>query len=190
MPRKSVADTAVDQQTNNVVTENMNEENVKKEEIVQKVEVVKEEPLLNTDEIEVMSMVDNVTYKDSRTGDFYQWDKAGHKEYMSMETINNLWRNHKRYFRSMWLRPMDNRVIKKFGLSNMYDKYNYLMDGKNYVRENAKEIVEGISNLPNDVKRTVCDKVKSLIVNGDVTDVAVIRAIEKQFNIDLISYLD
>jgi len=107
-----------------------------------------------------------------------------------VETINNLWRNHKRYFRSMWLRPMDNRVIKKFGLSNMYDKYNYLMDGKNYVRENAKEIVEGISNLPNDVKRTVCDKVKSLIVNGDVTDVAVIRAIEKQFNIDLISYLD
>ena len=190
MARKSAAEMNVDQHINDVVTENMNENVVAEAKIEKKKEVIKELPLDNFEEIHVISMVDNVTYKDKHTGDYYEWAKAGHVEYMTVETLNNMWRNYKRYFRSMWLKPLDNRIVKRFGLTSLYEKFDFLMDSKNYTRANIKNITDGLNNLPNDMKRTICDKVKSFIENGDVTDVAVIRAIERYYNIDLISYLD
>lgn len=147
-------------------------------------------PLCDSDEIEVISMIGNVSYFDKATGDFYEWEEAGHTEYMTVAALNNMWRNHKSYFRCMWLKPNDERIVNRFGLSNTYKKYEYLMDASNYVRANTNEIIDGISNLPNDMKRTICNKMKVFIANGEVTDIAVIRAIERKLGIDLISLLD
>lgn len=193
MPRKSVsaqneqtAQTAADQSEMTPAVE----KDVVQEAVQAKAPVKAEAPLSDTDEIEVVSMIGNVSYLDKATGDFYEWEDAGHTEYMTVATLNNMWRNHKSYFRCMWLRPNDERVIKRFGLANTYKKYEYLMDASNYVRENSSAIVEEISHLPNDMKRTVCNKVKTFVVDGDVTDVAVIRAIERKLNIDLVSLLN
>ena len=84
---------------------------------------VKAEPLNDSDEIEVVSLIDNVSYKDSKTLDMYDWDVAGHVEYMSFETLKNMWRSHKGYFKNMWLKPKDDRVINKFGLTKTFEKY-------------------------------------------------------------------
>lgn len=176
-----------EQLVDNVTEENMNVVNVN---MMVEEEVKTEEPLTNDTEIAVISLVDNVSYKDNRTGDYYQWDKADHVEYMTVETLNNLWRNHKRYFRSMWLKPNDERIIKRFGLESMYKKFNYLMDAKNYTRVNIKQITDGIDGVPNEMKRTICDKVKGMVANGTVTDVSVIRALEKKLGLDLISILE
>ena len=88
------------------MAENMNEE---EKNIVEK--TVKSEPLRDTDEIIVESIVPNVSYKDSKTGDMYEWDEVGHTEPMTFDTLKNMWRSHKGYFRNMWLKPNDERVV-------------------------------------------------------------------------------
>ena len=182
-----VVENQFDQLVDHVAEENMNVGLIREVTIE---EVKSNEPLTNDTEIEVVSLVDNVSYKDNRTGDYYEWDKADHIEIMTVETLNNLWRNHKRYFRSMWLKPNDERIIKRFGLENMYKKFNYLMDAKNYIRENTKKIIDGIDDVPNEMKRTICDKVKGMVADGTVTDISVIRALEKKLGLDLISILE
>lgn len=163
--------------------ETMNEE----EKTVKK--TVKAEPLNDSDEIEVVSLIDNVSYKDSKTLDMYDWDVAGHVEYMSFETLKNMWRSHKGYFKNMWLKPKDDRVINKFGLTKTFEKYEYLMDGANYTKKNIKSICDAISNTPNGLKIAICDKVKSMVIDGDITDISVIRALENHLKIDLIDFL-
>ena len=166
------------------MVEEMNEEvkkNVKK--------VVKEE-LKDSDEIEVISLVSNVSYKDSKTLDMYEWDKVGHVEYMTFETLKNMWRNNKGYFKNMWLKPEDDRVINKFGLTKTFEKYEYLMDASNYTKKNIKSICEAISDTPNGLKFSICDKVKNLVVDGELTDIGVIRELEKRLKIDLTEFLD
>jgi hypothetical protein len=166
------------------MVEEMNEEvkkNVKK--------VVKEE-LKDSDEIEVISLVPNVSYKDSKTLDMYEWDKVGHVEYMTFETLKNMWRNSKGYFKNMWLKPEDDRVINKFGLTKTFEKYEYLMDASNYTKKNIKSICEAISDTPNGLKFSICDKVKNLVVDGELTDIGVIRELEKRLKIDLTEFLD
>lgn len=147
------------------------------------------EPLHDYDEIEVISLISNVSYKDSKTGDMYEWDDVDHIEFLTFETLKNMWRNSKGYFKNMWLKPLDDRVINKFGLTKTFEKYEFLMDASNYTSNNIKDICESISNTPNGLKRAVCNKIKLLVVNGDVTDVRVVRALEKYLNIELIDFL-
>ena len=148
------------------------------------------EPLADSDEIEVISLVSNVTYKDSKTLDTYEWREIGHVEYMTFETLKNMWRNNKGYFKNLWLKPNDERVINKFSLNRTFENYEYLMDGSNYTKKNIGAICDAIKSTPNGLKWAICDKVKSLVVSGEITNISVIRELEKRLRIDLISFLD
>ena len=148
------------------------------------------EPLEDSEEIEVMSLVPNVSYKDSKTLDMYEWHEAGHSEYMTFETLKNMWRNNKGYFKNLWLKPMDDRVINKFGLAKTFEKYEYLMNGFNYTKKNINAICDAIKTTPNGLKFAICIKVKNLVIDGELTDVFVIRELEKRLQIDLIRFLD
>lgn len=150
---------------------------------------VRNTPLLDTDEIEVESLIPNVSYKDSRSGEMYEWDVPGHVEFMNVETLKNLWRNYKGYFRNLWLKPNDERVIKLFSLGKIYDKYNSLFEASNYTRDNIEEILDEIASCSNSLKSTVINKIIEMVDKGDLTDVRVLRSIEKRFGLDLISLL-
>ena len=165
--------------------ENMNEKETK---VTKK--SVNLEPLEDSDEIEVVSLVSNVTYKDSKTLDTYEWREIGHVEYMTFETLKNMWRNNKGYFKNLWLKPNDERVINKFSLNRTFENYEYLMDASNYTKKNIGAICDAIKSTPNGLKWSICDKVKSLVVSGEITNISVIRELEKRLRIDLISFLD
>lgn len=168
--------------------EKMNEETTKTTKTTNK--SVKAEPLEDSDEIEVISLVPNVSYKDSKTLDMYEWTETGHVEYMTFDTLKNMWRNNKGYFKNLWLKPMDDRVINKFGLTKTFENYEYLMDGSNYTKKNINAICEAIKATPNGLKFSICNKVKNLVIDGEVTDIFVIRELEKRLQIGLIDFLD
>lgn len=181
---KSVMEEAVVETAMDMTEENMNESNKKNTR-----KSINTEPLLDSDEIEVVSLIPNVSYKDSKTLDMYQWEEVGHKEPMTFETLKNMWRNNKGYFKNMWLKPEDDRVINKFGLTKTFEKYEYLMDGSNYTKKNINDICSAISNTPNGLKISLCGKVKNMVIDGEISDVSVIRALEKHLKIDLIDFL-
>lgn len=166
-------------------------------EVVEDVNVRKRTPrktidvssLTDSDEIDVISLIPNVSYLDSYTNDLYRWDEVGHIEPMTFETLKNMWRNHKGYFRDMWLKPLDERVIAKFGLANTYKNYEFLMDESNYNRKNIDNLCDAIIATPNGVKFSIVNKIKDLVVSGKITDVVIIRSLEKHLGLDLISFL-
>lgn len=170
---KPVVETAV---------ENMNvEQNVDVKKTVEK-----ERPLEKDEIIEVISLIPNVSYKDKKYGDIYRWEKANEIVEMTFDVISYMHQNHKEYFKSMWIKPLDKRVVKKFGLENTYRDYDFLMDASNYTRKNVAEICDGIRKTPQSLKFAICNKIKSFVSSGEVSDIHVLREIEKSLNIDLI----
>jgi len=147
------------------------------------------EKLMDTDEIQVMSLIPNVSYLDNHTGDFYEWNEAGHEEPMTVETLKNMWRNNKGYFRNMWLKPLCDRVINRFGLTKTYENYDFLMDATNYTRKNLQNVLDTISNTPNGMKFAIVNKIKDMIAQEELTDAFVIKALEKHLNIELMIFL-
>lgn len=186
MARTSATKTAVEE-TINIVSETVEEVNEDKKKNTRK--SINAEPLKDSDEIDVVSLIPNVSYKDSKTLDMYEWDNVGHVEPMTFEVLKNMWRNNKGYFKNMWLKPEDDRVINKFGLTKTFERYEYLMNADNYTKKNINDICSAISNTPNGLKVSICGKIKNMVINGDISDVSVIRALERHLKIDLIDFL-
>lgn len=167
---------AVDENMNVKVEEDVNvEKNIKKD-----------KPLDKDDVIEVVSLIPNISYKDKKYGDIYRWEKAGEVVEMTFDVVSYMHQNHKTYFKSMWIKPLDKRVIKKFGLEATYRDYDFLMDASNYTRKNVKEICDSIRKTPQSLKFAICNKIKSLVSSGEISDIHILREIEKSLNIDLI----
>lgn len=186
MARTSTTKNIVEE-TVEVASETVEEMNEDKKKSVKK--SINTEPLKDSDEINVISLIPNVSYKDNKTLDMYEWDEVGHIEPMTFETLKNMWRNNKGYFKHMWLKPQDDRVINKFGLTKTFEKYEYLMDASNYTKKNISNICSAISDTPNGLKISICGKIKNMVISGEVSDVSVIRALEKYLKIDLIDFL-
>lgn len=146
--------------------------------------------LNNDDEVEVVALIPNVSYYDKATGDRYEWDNAGDVEYMTVDALQRMRRNSRGYFEDMYLKPNDERVIEKFGMQRYYDNHDYLMDSSNYTKENIAHIFDEFSKIrSNSLKSSIVNKIKDMVSTGELSDVSVIRAIEKRFDIDLISLL-
>lgn len=183
---KTTVDTVVvNEPTVDTVVEKMDEEKIEKTN-----KSINKKPLEDSEEIAVVSLIPNVSYKDSKTYDFYKWDEVGHVEYMTFDTLKNMWRNHKGYFKNMWLKPNDDRIINQFGLTKTFEKYEYLMESSNYTKKNIKDICSAISDTPNGLKMSVCNKIKNMVIKGEISDVSVIRTLEKHLRIDLIDFLE
>lgn len=148
-----------------------------------------EDTLSDSDMIEVESLIPNVVYEDSRTGNYYEWSEIGHCEDMTFDEVKNMHRKHKTYFNDMWLKPLDERVIKKLGLSRTYDKYDFLVDESNYTNDHIDEVLDGISSAPTSLKIAIVNRIKDMVSDGTVSDIKVVRKLEKRLDIDLISFL-
>lgn len=148
-----------------------------------------EDALSDSDMIEVESLIPNVVYEDSRTGNYYEWKEIGHCEDMTFDEVKNMHRKYKTYFNDMWLKPLDERVIKKLGLSRTYDKYDFLVDESNYTNDHIDEVLDGISSAPTSLKIAIVNRIKDMVADGTVSDIKVVRKLEKRLDIDLISFL-
>lgn len=154
------------------------------------VNIKKKIELNNDDEVEVVALIPNVSYYDKATGDRYEWENAGDVEYMTVDALQRMRRNSRGYFEDMYLKPNDERVIEKFGMQRYYDNHDYLMDSFNYTKENIEHIFDEFSKIrSNSLKSSIVNKIRNMVSTGELSDVAVIRAIEKRFDIDLISLL-
>lgn len=144
--------------------------------------------MTESDEIKVVALVPNVRYLDNYTRDYYKWNNVGHVEIMKFGELERMWRNTKGYFRNMWLKPDDPRVIKKFGLENLYNNYDLLMDAENYTYENISSVCKIIESMTeNEMKYAVCSKIKDFVSNGKLNDIRVIKGLESRLGIDLSS---
>ncbi len=148
-----------------------------------------EDALSDSDVIEVMSLIPNVVYEDNRTGNCYKWEEIGYCEDMTFDEVKNMHRKYKTYFNDMWLKPLDERVIKKLGLARTYEKYDFLVNESNYTSAHIDEVLDGLSSAPASLKIAIVNRIKDMVADGTVSDIKVVRKLEKRLDIDLISFL-
>lgn len=175
---------------NKAAEDNVSSAAVFNEEEVVGVNEINEEPLKDTDEIEVISLIPHVGYRDFATSDYYEWENVGDVEYMTLDALTRMRRNFRSYFDDMCLKPNDARVIKKFGLERFYKQYDAFMDASSYTRENISDTLDKIHSIrSNSMKASIVNKIKAMVSSGEISDVNVIRTIEKRFDLDLIATL-
>lgn len=147
------------------------------------------EPLNDDDEVAVYSCVPNLSYLDSKSGDMYTWENVNDVEYITFETLKNMYRSHRNYFRNFYIRIDNEWLIKKFSLTKFYDDYLYLMDSRNYISKNIKSISTKITEAPSGLNFTIINKIKIWVHDGEITDIKIIRELENILKMDFISFI-
>ena len=183
----TVDETIVAENSQNVVVDNVEiEEKTKSKtrKVVDDEKVV--EPLQDTDDIEVIALIPNISYKDNKTLDFYEWKNIGDIEEIPFEVLKNMYRNHRGYFRNLWLKPLDDRVIDKFKLRKLYDSHEKLINIDNYTIDNIYDICEEIHKLPNSSKLSLLSLIRNSVDEGKIQDIRIIKQLESSLNISLI----
>ena len=151
---------------------------------------VNKEPLQDDDDIEVQSMIPNVSYFDSKNQDYYEWKQVGDIEIMTFEALKNMWKNSRGYFKKLWLRPLDERVVAKFnGLSKLYENYDELMDVSSYTRDNISSIAQRILDMPRGTSNSVITLIIDSVDSGKLNDIKILKELEKTLGLDLISLI-
>lgn len=160
------------------------------EEIVKDTKQSKIKQLKDKDKIKVISLIPNVSYLDKRTGDEYEWEESEQIEVLEYSVIRDMWKNYKSYFKNYWLKPLDDRVIQELGLSKLYKDYDFVMDDANYTKENIESICEKYGNAPRQLKPSICNRIKTLVKEGKISNVKIIRTLENKLDVDLISLIE
>ena len=183
----TVDGTMVAENSQNVVVDNAEiEEKTKSKtkKVVDDEKVV--EPLQDTDDIEVIALIPNISYKDNKTLDFYEWKNIGDIEEIPFEVLKNMYRNHRGYFRNLWLKPLDDRVIDKFKLRKLYESHEKLINIDNYTIDNIYDICEEIHKLPNSSKLSLLSLIRNSVDEGKIQEICIIKQLESSLNISLI----
>ena len=153
-------------------------------------DIIKEKDISDSDEVVIVSLIPNVSYKDNKNGDYYKWDEIGHEELMQFSVVKDMYRNYRGYFENLWIRPKDENVVNKLNLNRLYKKYDYLIDIKNYTKDNIEFIcseIELMNSRNSNLKFALFSRIVDSVQKEEITDFSVIKMLSKKFNLDLLN---
>ena len=126
-----------------------------------------------------------LTYKARSTNAIYRWNQIGAIEYMTVAELNEM-NNYKRaYLNKPLVILMDERAIKKFRLQKVYENVAQINNLKSVFKKDIGTIERVIDTaLDASMRDILISKVRQMIKNKTLTDINVIRLLEKKLQHD------
>lgn len=127
-----------------------------------------------------------LTYKARSTNAIYRWNQIGAIEYMSVAELNEM-NNYKRaYLNKPLVILMDERAIKKFRLQKVYENVAQINNLKSLFKSDMTTIERTIDTaLDANMRDILISKVRQMIKNGTLTNINIIKLLEKKLQHDL-----
>ena len=127
-----------------------------------------------------------LTYKARSTNAIYRWNQIGAIEYMTVAELNEM-NNYKRaYLNKPLVILMDERAIKKFRLQKVYENVAQINNLKSLFKSDMTTIERTIDTaLDANMRDILISKVRQMIKNKTLTDINVIKLLEKKLQHDL-----
>lgn len=127
-----------------------------------------------------------LTYKSRSTNAVFRWNQIGAIQYMTVAELNEM-NNHKSGFLNKPLVIlMDERAVKKFRLTPVYEnvaKLNNLKEVFNSDMGTIERVVDDALRV--NMRDILINKVRQMYKTKKLTDINVIRLLEKKLSFDL-----
>ena len=132
-----------------------------------------------------------LTYKSKSTNALFRWNQIGAVEYMTVAELNEM-NNYKRdYLNRPLLVLLDERAIKKFRLTQVYENVAKINNLKSVFNSDMATIEATIDMaLKVNMRDILISKVRGMIENKSLVNVSVIKLLEKKLQHDLIDTIE
>lgn len=127
-----------------------------------------------------------LTYRARSTNAIYRWNQIGAIEYMTVAELNEM-NNYKRsYLNKPLVLLLDERAVKKFRLQSVYENVAQISNLKKLFKSNISTISRVIDHaLDVNMRDILISKSRQMIKNKTLTDINVIKLLEKKLQHDL-----
>ena len=144
--------------------------------------------VLNDDtRITVEAHVPAVYYTCPVTFETFSWLEVGDTQEMTFKQLRIMNAKHPRYFTEKWLQPNEENVMKKLRLDKIFAVKVNRGDMKKFCGDNIKEVEQILTALSSNAKNELAPKITNYIKAGKITNVKMIRLLEKQLGIELMN---
>lgn len=128
-----------------------------------------------------------LTYKSKSTNALFRWNQIGAVEYMTVAELNEM-NNYKReYLNKPLVVLLDERAIKKFRLTQVYENVAKINNLKSVFNSDIATIEDTIDMaLKVNMRDILISKVRGMIENRTLTDVSIIKLLERKLQHDLL----
>lgn len=127
-----------------------------------------------------------LTYRARSTNAIFRWNQIGAIEYMTVADLNEM-NNYKRsYLNKPLVILLDERAIQKFRLQHVYENVAKINNLKELFKKDADEIKSTIKfALDVNMRDILISKTRQMIKAGTLTNINIIRLLEKELQFDL-----
>lgn len=140
-----------------------------------------------TDTIPVKSITfGGLTYKSRSNNAVFRWSNIGAIQYMTVAELNEMNNMSGSFLNEPLLILMDERAIKKFRLTNVYEnvaKINNLTRVFNSDMQTIEKVVDDALRV--NMRNILISKISQMYKNKKLVDINIIRMLEKKLKFDL-----
>lgn len=125
-------------------------------------------------------------YKSPSNNAVFIWNEIGSTQYMSIANITEMNNYNPNFLRKPLVVLLDDRAVKQFRLTPVYENVAKINDLKKLFKSDMSTIAKTIDDaLRVNMRDILISKVRTLYKNKSLTDINVIRLLEKKLQFDL-----
>ena len=148
------------------------------------------EQILTDDmKITVQALVPVVCYSCPVTFEHFSWLKVGDTQEMTYKQIRIMSVKHPRYFTDKWLKPLNDDVLEKLKLRKYFENNLSRGDLKLLFGNDVGAVEEMLANLNPDSKVELAPKAVKAAKDGKISNVKIIRLVEKHLGVDIMDLI-
>jgi len=127
-----------------------------------------------------------LTYKSKSTNAVFRWNQIGAIQYMTVAELNEMNNYKSTFLNKPLVILMDERAVKKFRLTPVYENVAKLNNLKEVFRSDMQTIERVIDNaLRVNMRDILISKVRQMYKTKKLVDINIIRLLEKKLSFDL-----
>ena len=132
-----------------------------------------------------------LTYKSPVTNATFRWTQIGQTQYMTIAQLNEMNNYNRDFLNKPLVILLNEKAIKQFRLTPVYENVAKINNLTSVFRSDMKTIENTIDNaLRVNMRDILISKVRQMIKNRALTDINVIRLLEKKLQFDLQSDIE
>lgn len=129
--------------------------------------------------------VGTLVYISDRTRARFVWHDFGVVQYIEMGELLDMRASYPRFLNDVQFIVEDEEAVEALGLTHKYEHLDELDTLDTLFDKSASDLAEILPELPKGIQKSIGNRARQLIENGELDRLNVIRAIEEAYKIDL-----
>lgn len=126
-----------------------------------------------------------LVYISDRTRARFLWNDFGTVQYIEMGELLDMRASAPSFLEDIMLIVEDDEAVDMLGLTKKYESLSEFEGLDDILFKSASELKDILPELPKGIKRSLTNRARALIENGELESLNVIRAIEVALKVDL-----